>query len=108
MQRKHDKDSILSSSELSTNWEYLPFQHKLSSKEWIPWVYQISFLEAFEIALALIQNPCYVAMVVVRVCVCVKKREKDRHLKYVSFTDNRHKEMGTWVSVDLLILPHLL
>ena len=34
-------------------------------------------------------------MVVVRVCVCVKKREKDRHLKYVSFTDNRHKEMGT-------------
>ena len=49
---------------------------------------QISFLEAFKIALALIQNSCYVVMVVVcgYVCVClcvgvcvfVKKGEKDR------------------------------
>ena len=39
-------------------------------------MYQISFLEALKIALALIQNPCYVVIVAIRVCVCMWKRER--------------------------------
>ena len=75
---------------------------------------QISFLEAFKIALALIQNSCYVVMVVVCgcvcvcVCVCVCEKGRERQVKCVSFTDNKHRETRARLSVDLLIFPHLL